>query len=525
MRDLNLIARFPLGVYLGHRGNGLPDRIPSPARLHSALLNAAGQGTAAVLGKRGLEPSAAAVSALTWLENNPPTGIMEPECRWLDNGPRRFAYRNVSSINVNHRTEERRVSDGVAFGSPIGFRWSDVPDDVADTVLDLAADVSCLGEASSVVVIEVGDVTPTIELDPTGSAFDRNGILLEVPIPGRTSELMALHGSTIPEKKLTVAADKSIKNELPASHLPTANYITDVFYRRNELQNRRWSPWDRVLLLEVEGEIVAPVDQAQFCLAMHRALVSAIGFGASGMITGKYSEGVIPPANRLAIQYLPPAHVRHHGIESGALALLIPSDALNEDLEQLATGLATLTQVWTKKLGRRRVSFTGVGIPAEEFWEAPEDGAVRMWRPQPAVVSEIRPPRRREARVPWSLADSGLLSLGFVWRDRLAAVGKGMALYTGLRDEVAARGAFVVDAHTLGKDANKYVHRTHRDVTAQVWSGVFHLGDLVPDRTILAVGQSRHLGGGLLVPVDVPEEYFEAKREEERVAHGGTEQK
>jgi len=30
------------------------------------------------------------------------------------------------------------------------------------------------------------------------------------------------------------------------------------------------------------------------------------------------------------------------------------------------------------------------------------------------------------------------------------------------------------------------------------------LGDLAGDRTMVAVGQSRHLGGGLLVPCDLP---------------------
>lgn len=100
-----------------------------------------------------------------------------------------------------------------------------------------------------------------------------------------------------------------------------------------------------------------------------------------------------------------------------------------------------------------------------------------------------------------------------------------MPLYTRLRDEIESHGAFVVDAVTLGKSAKRYVHRTHKDVTAQVWSGVFHLGDLVSDQTILALGQSRHLGGGLLVPVDVPEESVEAKRKEEMENHGGTGQK
>jgi CRISPR-associated protein len=42
----------------------------------------------------------------------------------------------------------------------------------------------------------------------------------------------------------------------------------------------------------------------------------------------------------------------------------------------------------------------------------------------------------------------------------------------------------------------------------QPWRGVLSLGNLTNDRTIIALGQSRHLGAGLLVPYDVPEEEF-----------------
>ncbi|WP_298087734.1 type I-U CRISPR-associated protein Csb2, partial [uncultured Corynebacterium sp.] len=147
MRELNLIARFPLGVYIGHSGKGAADRFPSPLRLHSALLNSAGQGTAAVEESRGLGPSEKSLAALSWLEENPPT--------------RRFIYREVSSVNEKRRTEERRLSDGRAVKGHVGYRWVSVPDDIAETIVELCRDVSCLGETESVVVLEPGDVRPT----------------------------------------------------------------------------------------------------------------------------------------------------------------------------------------------------------------------------------------------------------------------------------------------------------------------------------------------------------------------------
>jgi CRISPR-associated protein Csb2 len=38
----------------------------------------------------------------------------------------------------------------------------------------------------------------------------------------------------------------------------------------------------------------------------------------------------------------------------------------------------------------------------------------------------------------------------------------------------------------------------------QPYRAVLNLGDLTGPRTIAAIGQSRHLGGGLLVPRDLP---------------------
>jgi CRISPR-associated protein Csb2 len=42
-------------------------------------------------------------------------------------------------------------------------------------------------------------------------------------------------------------------------------------------------------------------------------------------------------------------------------------------------------------------------------------------------------------------------------------------------------------------------------MVAQPYRATLGLGTLSDDTTLLAIGQSRHLGGGLLVPVNVPE--------------------
>lgn len=509
MRDVNLIARFPLGVYIGHTGKGAPDRFPSPLRLHSALLNAAGQGSLAVEGKKGLEPSEQSLKALEWLEANPPTGIQEPVGQWAAPLTSRFIYREVSAINKKRRTEQRRLSTGRAVSGDFGYHWASVPSEIADTIEELCADVSCLGETDSIAIFEPGPVEATLVLDPDGSAFDVDGTSVPVAAPGRTAELVTEHAARFGKKPPTVAADKKADGEKPRTTIPVAGAVRTCIYRDGSGATPiPDAPWERVLLLELSGPAVPVEQRVELCLALHRALVAAIGDGASVMVTGKHAPEVVDkPANRLAIQYFEASHVAVHGVDRHSLGLMLPSGATDQDLAQLAEGIARIKKVWSKNTGRRWLTFNGVSIRADDFWPAPSKGHVRVWRPDPVAISEIRPPRVKGGARPWTLADMGVLSLGFVWRDRLTGVAKdlrGMRLYEALKTAMESRGVFVTGAKNVGTHVKSFTHRTKADVPAQSWTGCFHLGDLVGDSTLLAVGQSRHLGGGLLVPEDIP---------------------
>ncbi|MGH3814962.1 MAG: type I-G CRISPR-associated protein Csb2, partial [Pseudonocardiaceae bacterium] len=73
-----IIAELPLGVYYGGVGDGAVDALPSPARLHAALLCAAAQGPCAAPEGDLLAPCEADAAALRWLEQHPPDGISLP---------------------------------------------------------------------------------------------------------------------------------------------------------------------------------------------------------------------------------------------------------------------------------------------------------------------------------------------------------------------------------------------------------------------------------------------------------------
>jgi CRISPR-associated protein Csb2 len=77
--------------------------------------------------------------------------------------------------------------------------------------------------------------------------------------------------------------------------------------------------------------------------------------------------------------------------------------------------------------------------------------------------------------------------------------------YRSLVDAITGAGAAVVEAHKLHtSDVSRYVHRIRSEMAVQPYRAILRLGPLAGSGTILAIGQSRHLGGGLLVPVDVP---------------------
>ena len=71
---------------------------------------------------------------------------------------------------------------------------------------------------------------------------------------------------------------------------------------------------------------------------------------------------------------------------------------------------------------------------------------------------------------------------------------------------VGDAGASVLQVEPLRTSAvQDYVHRVNEHAVVRPYRATVSLGDLAGDGVVQAIGQSRHLGGGLLVPLDVPE--------------------
>ena len=497
--SFSIIAQFPLGTYRGHAADGELDRLPSPARLHAALLNAAAQGPRARIEREGLAPSDGDRAALAWIEANPPDALGLPAT--LVNDVSVIAYRAEGMLDKRgFKVRRDRAAESVALGGPVAWIWDDEPPrPVRDAIGDLCGDVSHLGTAESPVVLRIGSGAATHSRDRAARRFGATGVNLLIALPGRSAALEAAHRSAVGVAP-TAASDRTKTSEIERRSPVERAALGTARYLPIEPPRGR-APWPTVILLPVDEDI-PPSARLAWCVALHRALISLIGDGAPPLITGRYLSDIRRPANRLAIQYL-------HGSlplafplgARGAFALLLPSDVDPAEMQILGQAIRGLSEL---RLSRTRSTRVGVDVRAvagDDVWRAVPPGHARAWVTEPAAV----PDSRRVGGASWTLGDAALLSLGLVWRDEVAGPGSGSAWYARLAQAARDRGADILAARKLvGGDLDRFVHRIAEGTVAQPYRAVLTLGTLAGDRTIVAIGQSRHLGGGLLVPLDVP---------------------
>ena len=143
-------------------------------------------------------------------------------------------------------------------------------------------------------------------------------------------------------------------------------------------------------------------------------------------------------------------------------------------------------------------------LPGGEFWQPPAPGLERVWETRPAAIPDTR------GNQGWTFADAALLSLAFAWKDtwtdRLPRTrSRGSQYYQDLADAVRAIGADVIEVQPLRtSEVGRYAHKVNEHAVVRPYRAVLRLTGVAGDRVIQAIGQSRHLGGGLLVPRDVP---------------------
>ncbi len=497
MPKMTLTASFPFSTYYGHRNDGSVEGYPSPARLHAALLSAAALGPHSESGN----PSDAALRALHWLEKHPPTGLFQPDTRDLDPSRKRRGYRDIGTFqgDLKKKVEPRPVSDGVAISAPFGFVWDEVPEDIRETLITLAEDVPYLGESHSVVVLFPGQIEPNLLLSPTANYFTPDAHSRTVPTEGRTDALIEAYEKQYGNKSTPKSQYRFTKTQAPKSEVPTEEYTVEAWYEKVEPPMPDDAPWTIAYLFSLDKS-VARHDRVALCTRMHKALIARLGYGAAPVITGKYSDTVQPPANRLAIQYLSSELSQLLGLLGPHLALFVPTGTPPSDLEQIRKAL-DISQLWTKTLGKITISFIGSTRSASHFWPTPKPGCLRLWETEMPIVPETR--KIKTGSRQWTLGDSAMLSAGFVWRERFTVEGTKQEQYCSLRDQVETQGMRVLSTRLVTRRVQDYVHHTHHSVPVQPYHTTLDLGSLANPQAVVMLGQSRHLGSGLLKPIDV----------------------
>lgn len=510
-----ITARFPLGIFLGHRPDGARAEFPDTARLHAALTHAAGQGSTAETDGLELRPRADAIAALKWLEEHPPAELRLPGHTPVASavgGRSPRAWRDEGVIEGQQKPWSRRVakpqSDAVALAGPIGWGWEEeVPDEVRSILDQLCADVSCLGEADSPAVLEIADRSnwePTHRLDLGDTAFPApGGVAVRTPVSGRFDELEGLHRAANPLKRPSVAQDRHAWGARPSSHAPDEAKVREHVYRTPDVVPD--APWAHVITIPVEGDAKA-VDAVAWSVALHRAIVARMPGGAPAMITGRHG-GRPPHSNRVAIHLVQPHPLRADESPVPTFAVMLPPEIDDTELALLQRALTGTRRVYRREgdlvLGTKEFQST------DSFWKPPRDDDVRRWRPTPALVPEVR----KQGGAGWSLQDAVALSVGHVFRNSFARFVDSQApRYRGLARVMRDHGVRGCDLRVV-RDSNvsRFVHKTPRDLVVQPVVGLVDVGNLVAPTTLFAVGQSRHLGGGLMIPEDIPAAYDESR--------------
>ncbi|WP_198962009.1 type I-U CRISPR-associated protein Csb2 [Pseudonocardia sp. MH-G8] len=136
----SLVATMLLNTYKGHRPDGTAEPFPSVARLHAALLAAAGFGTRAVERGGDVGPCAEDVAALRWLEDNPPSQVSIPALS-ASRGTA-IAYRADGTIVTRIMTltvDDIVIDDDGSMVLQLGNPPAPVPEPFATLVMQLLA--------------------------------------------------------------------------------------------------------------------------------------------------------------------------------------------------------------------------------------------------------------------------------------------------------------------------------------------------------------------------------------------------
>ncbi len=518
-----ITAEFPFGVYRGHGPSGSAEPLPEQPRLYSALVHAAYTGSTATRSPdypERLVPSDSCLAALDWFEANPPQYLSVPEVLPVAT-TERVVYRNEGYFEKDPSTKAIRkkirgkpLSDGFALRSSVSWAWDSIPADVAEALESLCADVGYLGETDSPVFLHVvRDVAPTHRRVEAPSRTDiLNGEVLQTVDLGRRRILDAWHDGLHPYGK------KAFKPEKHALTAPTSPPATPRDGIRNAVyspigEKIQDAPWARILLIPVQirGKNPAPAKRRKLMVAAHQTLTRLLGDAdPSGLITGR-GNMARGRANGLAFHLLDQDEIRlvSGNRQKAHLAIMIPRGVDGNDLQLVLRTAEKMNRIYTRDAGVLvidRDERTDSLLDGASFWKAPREGFIREWVTQSPAVAERKTKSMGDftdfdVTLLWSLTNvfKGMvdgLDSSRTPAERIRAVVQAM-----IGEDPATTPSLRTDQYVT-KRPNELVHKTNGKLPVRAYTAGIRANELISTQMVVAVGQSRHFGGGLLIPND-----------------------
>lgn len=501
---LEVRASFLAGFYQGKTHAEEAELYPTPARLFSAFVAGAYTLERLETGGRAGSLSATDDTALAFFEQNAPDAIVLPNR--LSGECAATVYRICGDLKKKeqrwwaHRgepVEQRTYLDG-----PVCWYWAIEPDQ--ETVLRLAAiakEVPYLGGSDSPVSLSVGIVAdlPDECLKRTEPLFEAEA--LDIPLPGRLNELDKAYKDQQKVPKKASGAEEEQPFQVPTLHVGTAYYMEESPKEPTVVR----IPWKHGYLLEMDRR-VGREDYVSAATCLHRALVRQFG-DALPLMLQKTHPSSGGPANGLAIQVIPAdAPSSYIDTNHDWLLVMIPFEASADDEDRVARALSQITRLYDRGLGEIGVAFTGERINLASFWCQVSEGARRLFNTEPLFLADSRPPSgHKPGDGKWTVEDDARVAFGHVWRDHFLTEASGDKGRIELSGSVKSAGVSVFGGRVVPtNNIRRYTHKTPKGMMLVGERATIDMSCLNCDRCVCAIGQTRHLGGGLLYPLDIP---------------------
>lgn len=292
------------------------------------------------------------------------------------------------------------------------------------------------------------------------------------------------------------------------------------------------APWTRAIVMSVTVDEGHQSEKSEWkpseseyvgwTVALHRFLVKQWGVDPAPSLVGKYVSGIKRPANNVAIQILDSELKSSYGIQLSddvarklpGFLIMLPKDMPQHDMQKLYDVCKRSngkTLYFSQAVPKLRLGESAL-IDAEHLWKPVSVDFVRYWMPRPLAIAETRPIPDPKKKRHWRAAESMYLALGHVWRDKYVPndiQGTRESRYWETVDAVADQSSNfrIFDCRRVSRvNMIDYAHHTNSSNVLRAMSALIAIsdGEGSLDCAALAVGQSRHLGGGFLVPLDFP---------------------